>query len=250
LSKTFFQPPSSLKSFELAQFYAVSRQFDAAIENYIKAIQENTIDRADLEEAINQSLSIAVRVKNKPALAMEIAQTVIKTKSVPIYLKMNALDWKKTISDWASKKISPPETESAYFSQAKKLLDQAQKIKKFPMDRSADILYLRASGLLHELIRIAPQSKYLSEALYLEGICYDVLSPRKIESMSNIYYEACIRSAPHTDISEGCYRRYEENIYYVYSGNSGTQIPEEIKNKLIELWTISILTKRLDEAKK
>ena len=249
-SKTFFQAPSSLKSFELDQFYAVSRQFDAAIEYYLKAIQENSIDRADLEEAINQSMAIAVRVKSKPTLAMEIAQTVIQTKTIPMYLKMNALDWKKSISEWETKKTNPPEDEKSYYTQAKNLLDQALKIKKYPMDRSADILYLRASGLLHELIRKAPHGKYFSEALFLEGICYEVLSPRKVESMSNIYFEACIRSAPHTDTSESCYRRYEENIYSIYSGNSGVQIPEEIKNKLIELWTISILTKRLDEARK
>ena len=250
ISKSFYQPPSTLSNFELAQYLAISRQFDLAIEKYIKAIQDETLDRSDLEEAVNQSLAIAVRVKNKPSLAMEIVQTLIKSKTAPVYLKMNALEWKKSITTWVSKNKYPPETESAYFSQAKKLLDQAQKIKKFPMDRSADIYYLRASGLLHELIRIAPQSKHLSEALYLEGICYDILSPRKLESMSNIYYEACIRSSPHTEISENCYRRYEENIYFAYSGVSGTQLPVEMKNKLIELWTISMMTKRLDEVRK
>ena len=250
LNKDFFQIPKNLKPFELAQFFAVSRQFDGAIENDIKAINESSMDRADLEEAVYQGLAIAIRVKNKPSIALELVQAVISSTYTPVYLKMNAMEWKKSIQDWESKKKTPAETESAYFNQIKKLLDQASKVKKFPMDRSADILYLRASGMLHELIRVFPQSNQLSEAFYLQGICYDVLSSRKLESMSNIYFEACMRSAPHSATAENCYRRYEENIYFAYSGSTGNQLPEEIKSKLIELWTISILTKRLDEVRK
>jgi hypothetical protein len=54
-----------------------------------------------------------------------------------------------------------------------------------------------------------------------------------------MYYETCIRRAPHTGISEKCFQRYEANVYFGYTGSGGTSIPEDIAAVMKELKDLS-----------
>jgi hypothetical protein len=108
------------------------------------------------------------------------------------------------------------------------------------MDHSADILYLRASNVFYDLIQKAPAGKHISQALMMQGICNEVLSPRGFEDLHRLYYESCIRKSPHSPIAMDCYRRYEQSTILSYTGSAGTALPEEIKQKLLDLFTLSI----------
>ena len=50
-----------------------------------------------------------------------------------------------------------------------------------------------------------------------------------------MYYEACIRNAPHTEVSGKCYKKYEANVNFGYTGSGGTSIPEDLQTLLKEL---------------
>ncbi len=234
-----------LKPLELAQFYSATRQFDQAESIYAGIIESPGARGVDLDEAIRQSFAIAIRVKNDPKLALSLVEKVIKSPEAPVFLKLNALAWKKSIQEWKAKK-SVPETSAALLQEAKRLLREAEKLKKFDRDRAGDIQYLRATELLHDLLRKSPPSKILGEALYLLGQCYSVLSPYHFDDFSNLYFEACIRNSPHTDLSEKCYHRFEQNLYFGYTKSSGTHVPENMSKKLVDLWLIA--TKNPDKA--
>ncbi len=230
-----------LKAIEKAQFFSASRQFDRAETEYLKIVKDDAaVENSpwDWEEAVHQSLSIAVRVKKDPALASSIANTLITQKSVPFYMKEYAKVWIKSIDQWKAKPISA-KTESGIFQEAKRLLVAAQKTQKYANDRSADILYLRASVALFDLLAMAPNGKHQSEALYMIGFCNESINPRNFDDLSELFYEECITSAPHTKTAQTCFQRYEQRVHFAFTGSSGTRLPTDVKQKISKLKTMA-----------
>jgi hypothetical protein len=117
-----------------------------------------------------------------------------------------------------------------------RLLVQAHEMQEYPMDHSAEVVYLRASSVVHEWMRFFPQGKYLHEAYLFAGICYEVLHSVNLGELHEMYYEACIKQSPHTETARNCFRRYEQSIYLGYTGTSGTHLPAEVirKSRILE----------------
>lgn len=225
----------SLTSLEKGQFFAASRQFDRAQTEFRKIIMdpkslsENTWD---WETAINQSLAIAVRVKKDPKEAMDIVQTILNAKTTPTFMKDNAKAWKTSINEWAAEPLRKISTEVELHNEAMRLMQKARESQKYPMDRTADVVYLRASATVHDLLQVAPSGKVTQDALFLAGLSYEVLSPLKLEDLHEVYYEACIKQTPHTPTAELCYSHYEEAMFFEYTGSAGTDVPEDVKQRL------------------
>ena len=216
--------------------------FDRALAEFQKiAASESaaTTQVYDYERALRSGLSVAIRVKRDPDLALKMVDTVAGNSKVPYYLKSQVAEWKKSLVEWKGEKAFLATDPEKLFVEATRLVAQARQTQKFPADRSADILYLRASGILHELLGNLPVGETGSRALYLAGLSYDVLSDYGIKDFSEFYYRSCIRNSPHTDISKECYRRYEESVYFGYSGSGGTYIPSDVRARLNELELLS-----------
>ena len=237
------EPGATLKPSERAEFFAATRQFDRAIESFQK-ILHGTVkpksDSYDLEKSVNEALLIAVRHKRDPKLALSIVQSVIDNPESPKFLEEDATHWKKSLEDWAMEPARELKTEEGLHAEALRLIALAHSNQTYSMDHSQDITYLRASTVLYDLVQLAPKGKHVSEALLLLGMCYEVLNPHRMENLHNIYYESCIKNAPHTEIALTCYRRYEQSIHFGFTGSAGTHLPQEIKEKLLELWGIAM----------
>ena len=242
-AKLPFEPSQkSLTPLERGEFFTASRQFDRAQEEFKRIIQDSKAAETntwDWEKAVRQSLAIAVRVKKDPVQAQEIVQIVLKTAAAPSSMKEDAKTWKVSITEWQEELSRRVATEEGLYAEAVRLMAKARETQKYPMDRTADILYLRASAVVHELLQMVPQGSHADEALLLAGLSYEVLMPLKTEVLHEIYYEACVRKAPHTPTAEVCFRRYEEDIFLGYSGSAGTEVPDDIQKNLRELRSLS-----------
>lgn len=232
----------SLKQLEKADFFASTRQFDRAIEEYEKIIQahEKSENRPfEWERAIRTALAIAVRVKKDPALSLRIVDRVIDTAKAPYFLKQQALQWKASLNEWKAEPPLKALNEEAYYTLATRLIAEANKVKKYPADRSSDILYLRASSAVHDLMSSAPNGKYLIDALYLAGLCYENLQDLNLWEIHEFYYLVCIMKSPHTDKARQCFKHYEQSVYRGFTGSSGTHLPADVKSKLKRLDQLS-----------
>jgi len=232
----------SLTSLDRGEFFAASRQFDRAQNEFRKVINDAKGAEANIwnwERAVQHSLAIAVRVKKDPVQAGEIVQTIQGTPSAPSFMREDAKTWKTSITDWKEELPRQPLTEEGLYAEATRLMAKAREIQKYPMDRTADILYLRASAVVHDLLQKAPEGVHSADALLLAGLSYEVLSPLKTEDLHEIYYEACIRKAPHSPTADLCYRRYEMDIFLEYTGSGGTDVPEDVRTRLLELLSLS-----------
>ena len=203
----------------------------------------------DWNRAVYYSLVISVRVKKDPDLALGIVQSVLDQKNAPYYMIQDAQNWKKSILDWKKEPQQTPNSEEGYRQEMLRLTSAAHDTQKYPMDRSADILYLRASAAAHDLLQKYPSGTKSSEAFLFAGISYEVLRPAKIDDLHEFYYQACIQNAPHTATAEICYHRFESSIYLGYTGSSGTSVPEPILQKLTQLKQLAEPLKALEQPK-
>lgn len=227
-----------LAPMDRAQFYTATRQFDKGLEEYEKVISDSKIAKTrplDWGNAVRQALTIAVRVKRDPKLAGEILGRVQKLSEVPEFYRENFLGWLQAVNEWKKEGDKTLESEEAHYTEAERLYEKAKASQQYPLDHSADVYYLRVSLVIHEMLSKYPSGKRTSEALLLAGAAYDLLENRMMSPLPQNYFEACIRHSPHSDVANRCFRRYEENVYFGFSGSSGTAIPEDIASRLKEL---------------
>lgn len=232
-----------LKPIELAEFYAGTRQFDRAEKSFLSIIENAETASNDpyaWEHAIKQSLAIAIRVKKDIPLAKKIIDTALTQKKAAYTTRADLTQWKKSIDKWAKEPKVSVKTEKGLYNEGMRLISEAHQLQKFPVDHSADMLYLRASSVYYDLIQAAPNGKHVSEALMMQGICNEVLSPRGFEDLHRHYYDACIKKTPHSPIAMDCYRRFERSIIHGYTGSAGTAVPEDIKQKLLDLFSLAM----------
>jgi hypothetical protein len=232
----------ALTPVEKGEFFAASRQYDRATAEFDRELADEKAPKAEPVEwshAIKYSLAIAVRVKKDPAAAEKIVDRILAATEAPFYLKQDAAKWKESIRDWRNEPRRSATSEEGLYSEAVRLLTQAHEFQRYPADHAADVLYLRASSAVHELLQAAPRGRYAGEAYLMAGLCYDVLRSFNVGELHEIYYEACIRNNPHSTLSETCFKRLEESAYEGFTGSGGTHLPEDLKEKLRTLEELS-----------
>jgi hypothetical protein len=230
-------PPAfgTLKPIERGEFFAASRQYDRALNEFSQVLADERAPRAhpiEWSNAVKYSLAIAVRVKQDPVLARATASRIVNTPEAPFFLKQDAARWIESIEAWQEEPKQTARTEDGLYAEAVKLLAKAHETQKYPADHAADIYYLRASAAVHDLLQIGPQGRYAGEAYLMAGLCYDVLRSFHIGELHEIYYEACIHNNPHSALAESCFHHYQEAVFEGFTGSGGTNLPDDLKDKL------------------
>jgi hypothetical protein len=216
---------------------AATRQFDEALADTMRAVETptpSTFKPYDIERATKIGLMIAVRVKDSPERAMLLAEAVAKSKEVSDSLRQNAKTWIKDIHQWQKTKDKSYKTDRDMMTAAREILGRIDDQEGVRTD-GAEIRHLRASNLMYSLLRQFPQSKFNAEALYLIGNSYDALGDLGYWNLGETYFQACIHKAPHSELAERCYGRYENSVTLGYTGSRGTVIPGLVKRQLLEI---------------
>lgn len=229
---------AALNPLEKAEFYISTRQFDSALKEIESTLnsplsKENNI--ITLDKASRYAMLITIRFQNNPDKAMTIANLIINNESSPYFLKESANKWVTSLKEWQKEPKENTSTPASKVIHAKNLIQKAQKNSLFNSDHSGDVYYLRSSALLHEALNFGLIGEIKSEALYYLGVSYEALRDLNLAELQDSYFEQCIRISPRTNISWKCYKKYEESVFFGFSGSSGLSIPEEVQNKLNEL---------------
>ena len=229
----------SLSRAEKADLLVATRQFDRAFGEYLAIVSDEKTAKAEYlewERAVRHALPVAVRVKKSPEMASQLVDKVMAQEAAPEFVKRNAAKWKAAIENWKSEaRPSGEVTEDALYEEMTRLLEEAQAAQQYPADTGANIGYLRASAVAHELLARFPDGKRAGEALFAAGVSYDVLADPFLWPSHEFYYEACVRRVPNTELAQRCFERFEQSIYTGYSGSGGTFIPEDAFARIGEL---------------
>ncbi len=231
-------PNGLTTSLERAEYFDATWQFDRALDEFEKIVSNSSIAREqqlDWQRAAKYGIAIAVRVKQDPDRALRIVNLVTNSRFAPEFLKKDATKWEVSLQVWKKEDTSKDESEMKLMSEAKRLIENARSMQKYSLDRDADILYLRATSILHTFLTKHSDSPNTGEALLLLGQCYEILQDLDVWSLHELYFEACVRKFPHSPIAQACYNRYELSTFSGYSGSGGTSIPPKIQLHLASL---------------
>lgn len=231
------QPLKNASWIERIKFQVALRRFDVAYADVMKKIEDPVILRTDkigIEPAVKIALSIAVRVKNSPEQALLIAKKLLQSQSPDPGLKDKAMVWESDARAWKKEFSIKPQTEAELIKKAKSLIG-LEGPKPYEISHHGEVRYLRATELMHTLLKKYPNSDFTAEALYIIGRSYEVINELSFGGLNEKYYEKCIRLKPHTPLAKTCFMAYKESVEFGYSGSRGLRLPERIQDKMRRL---------------
>lgn len=239
---TLSQKTEGLSDLDKAELLAATRQFDASLDLLEKLVGNAAFAKKNQVQwgrAVRHAFTLSIRVKRDPDRTLAMMGKITSLPSYPGFYSSNIPAWKKSLEDWKAEPKTEINGEEGLFAAAMKLTKAAQDLQKYPRDRSADVLYLRSTALIHDLLTQYPNGKRTSEALMMAGSAYELLEDGLTYTLPDYYYEACIRNSPHSPISEKCFQRYEDNVIFGYSGSAGSFVPDDVQGLLSELRGLS-----------
>lgn len=222
--------------------FAATRQFDAALSEFTTLAQKPGSSSAiEFEETVRSALAISVRVKQDPQAALKILDDAARSGRVSGSFKRSIEGWKAAVSKWFKETSDQPPGEPALFAKAEELMKEARRREdKTESYDASQIELLRASGLLHRFVREFPQSPLRTEAYFDLGSIYEEHSVSgPAWDVANNYFEACVRTRPHSQKAQTCFEKYNDNMLFGYTGSAGTRVPAEVRAQIEKLSSLA-----------
>lgn len=201
---------TQLSSIQKASYYLANRQYETAHVETEKIAQNSTLLAQDPNAwllMLQKDLSVIVRVQKDLPRAKKLTMLALKNKNMQDYIKNDIEAWSESLQSWkAEDKRSIEGTKSLAF--VKKLLDQAR-TPKYSRGQSGFVLYLRASGILHELLEAPRSDSGYASALYFAGVAAAGLKNVDVWKLGEHYFEVCIENSPNSIVASKCYQQLE-----------------------------------------
>lgn len=213
-----------------AAFQAATRQFDPALDEIrkqLRAPRQPQSSLLEMEKAVRIGLMVAVRVKNDPACAAELADGVLASSWATPAMKERARVWKKDIDSWRKAPKAPP------LATARALMSGEGDSGVRADD--GDVRWLRSSALMHEFLTGGPTPDETAEAYFLLGNAYDQMGDLGYWNLADLYFDSCVREKPHSAIAEKCAARFEDSLVLGYTGSRGVDVPSAVRRRVEEL---------------
>lgn len=200
---------SELSNLDTAEFYVATRQFSAAIVRLEYALNDVVFASRyphRWERAAKKLLALTVRVQQKPRLVLELLAKIRDSKTAPAGLQRDLEIWKEAVKSW----LGESEGDGApSLANAKRLFkDGNARVAASGSSDAGLVDYLRASAMTHLLLQQPPSSD-TGETLFLAGQVAEKVASLNLTTLHEIYYEACIRSEPHTALARSCFARFK-----------------------------------------
>lgn len=227
--------PADLTAFEMAEYLTATRQFDPAVLQYEKIIKEDKEEAARLQTALQNALAITVRFKKDPAKTLALIETALKTKNLTDEVKQNIGFWKQSVLDWKKEPKNPVDIKA----KIDQLLEKGKELQANGSYYAGLVEFLRVSSLAHSLLSQVSKPEETARALFQAGLAHFLLEERPVYFMPEMYFEACIKKAPHTSVATECYQVLEQSMEKTYSGSAGVVLPDDVKKQLQDLKKLS-----------
>lgn len=226
----FKQSLESLSSNDKMAIFVATRQYEPALKEFEKTLSSSRGDVHKLESAVRMALAVSVRAKQSPQDALRVLDLVQSSPDLPKSTERLLKPWRASVVSWMAENEKNKATPT--LKTAEDLIVKAEASKTYFADSIGDIEYLRATAILHELVRTMKASETRAQAYYALGKCYDALRDLGFWDLQDMYYESCIKDAPHTPLAVRCYGKLDESVTMGYTGSSGTHLPALVSKRL------------------
>ena len=209
---------------EKALFYAATRDFSKAILNYEKALGDGKFKSKQPQKwfrDLQRLIALVIRSKKSPALTKEMASFFIdRNKDHKLLSGVKSLA--KSFEQW-SKEPPEPKTKAGKFKKAQELFELGLSTDK-KTNHGGYIYHVRALDLVQEVINMPPPDKLLSNGFHLAGQISSAIAQSQIFPLSQVYFEACIRNNPKSDLAKTCYK--ELKSARMKNLKNGSKVPD------------------------
>lgn len=241
-NRSFFEfekPESYFSEFEQAEFLFATRDFEKASEMYDKIINRNLKfdDKLQVEKALERQVAYYSRIKRDPTGAIKKFKTYLKVQNLSESSLRDIKNWIQQFQNWEKQAYFDPKksSEKEILSFAKKYLDPDAP-RAINESYGPDLVtYLYASGVLYEYLYSHPKVQSAPEVLYWLAMSDRLVNNNFFYSLADMYLRECIVQYSAQPIAKSCYREYEKEMIFSYSGSSGTHLPEEVVEDLKNL---------------
>lgn len=218
----------------LAQFLFASRQFEKASDSLMRLAK--SVGRADSGSAyafraLELWLVIEVRVKDRPAAAVEDLEDVLEEIKFADYEQQAVRSWIAELKELESR----PAFTVDPLTEAQGLLNPVLEANSEDSDNAHLVKTLKASALLHVQLQGMPRSDRRRKAAYLLGLSYAHLPIQVFQGFREQYLEQVIREFPASEEAKRSFVIYEDLIETENSGSGGLHLDKEQVRELKEL---------------
>lgn len=224
---------------ERAQFFAATRQFDAALVLWADLLRDPPKALADAflqAQVARSAVLVSVRVKDDPATTLELLQMVRARPELPRLLRESLEAWLKDAQAWKAEGfVAAKKSPQALFERARALVKASGAERSMLPGDERLVVLLRASGYLDEALARAPRAAFRGEALYLLAVATAAILDADLWDLDELFLEACVRENPHTPLAVKCVDRLADRTLFLYSGSGGTRVPPEEVERLVTL---------------
>lgn len=218
---------------EKARLQVALRQFDDALVTWEEMFKTwpkpNELFAMD---TLPEYLKVVIRVKKDPKRAIAALDGLGKRTDIPTFMAREVASWKSSL-----KKLAPELSKSGgELSRANKIVQSARMSMEYPMDRTALVDFIVASGMLNTYM----QNKKISaentaQGYYLLGITESLIGRSTWLTQTDYYLEASVRASPKSKTALKALDALEQQILMEYSGSGGTNIPDDVQSNLDDL---------------
>jgi hypothetical protein len=222
-------------SLQKASFYAATWNFAEAIRYYEYALSDKRFSNQSQawRDSLKQLISIVIRFKKTPSLAMEMSQVFIDKKTAPKEQIQVLQAWTATAESWRSEK-SYARTRRAKLKKIKSLYQTGvHKNQKAPHTGTIDIV--RAQNLASSVINEPIFDKLYGAALYWAAKLSEASPDINIWADRDALFEACIRYQPHTPVAQDCFNHVDREYLEYARLSTKNQLPPALALRLKKL---------------
>jgi tetratricopeptide (TPR) repeat protein len=226
-----------LSSAERARLQAATRQFEAALETWEALFQSPDVSPAQMDVMgwLADYLTVCVRVRGDEQRALETLRRIQARDDVADWLKRDLAAWIRALESLRAPE-GGTEPDGSALARARKLIQQAEKLREVPADHTGLVHDLVASSLLYRYTESRPrQGRDVAEAYYWLGVAESRIDRSYWLSQADLYLETAIRMAPAEPFAADALALLRQRTTEGYTGSAGTHVPADVQAKLDEL---------------
>jgi mono/diheme cytochrome c family protein len=184
-------------------------------------------------------LTVTLRVARDPERAQKMIDEFASRPDISAIVRSDVEHWKKVLGD-----LSSNDLKGTTLDRARKAIEAADGLARYPGDQRTLIEYLVASSQLHDLVALPQESPDAAAEIYeLAGRAELGVAQSVAISRADLYWETAIRLAPKSPAALRAFALLEEETMAGFTGSGGLQLPEEEEARLDELRALIAGTK-------
>jgi hypothetical protein len=226
--------------FDQAEFLFAIKDFDKAATIYRRIVANfptNNISSQQLEKCVRRPLIYRLRVRRDRQGAKNLINEFLNNKKLPEFVERDLKVWNEQLTKWEKRKLPNPASASSreikQFAE-KNLSLEANESSMDSLEPKFISNYI-VSGILYEYLQKHPGSDATPDVLYWLAVVDREISHSFFYSLADMYLKECMLRFPQSPIAIRCYKEYESQMIFGYSGSGGTNLPGPVAQDLKNL---------------